>query len=43
MYLTLLVLATGPFRFAPYLIWPVLAVAIIALMVYLLRHKKRTE
>ncbi|HEX8508293.1 MAG TPA: hypothetical protein VF635_02170 [Propionibacteriaceae bacterium] len=36
-------LAASPLRFAPILVWPLLAVGIIALMIYLLRHKKRAE
>ena len=35
----LLDMDTSPFRFFPYLILPVVAVAIIALVIYLLRHR----
>jgi hypothetical protein len=39
MYLVLLDFDTHPFRFFPYLILPVAAIAIIALGIYLLRHR----
>jgi hypothetical protein len=39
MYLLPLDVDTSAFRFFPYLILPVVAVAIIALMIYLLRHR----
>jgi hypothetical protein len=39
MYLLLLDSDSSAFRFFPYLILPVVAVAIIALTIYLLRHR----
>lgn len=39
MYLVPLDVDSSAFRFFPYLILPVLAVAVIALGLYLLRHK----
>jgi hypothetical protein len=39
MYLLPLAVDTSAFRFFPYLILPVAAVAIIALTIYLLRHR----
>ena len=39
MYLVLLDLDPHAFRFFPYLILPVAAIAIIALGIYLLRHR----
>jgi hypothetical protein len=39
MYLLPLHVDTSAFRFFPYLILPVLAVGIIALTLYLLRHR----
>jgi hypothetical protein len=39
MYLLPLDVDTAPFRFLPYLIIPVVAIVIIALGVYLARHR----
>ncbi len=40
MYLLPLEVDTGPFRFLPYLVIPVLAVVVIATGIYLVRHRQ---